>query len=175
MRFSYGDGRIYFFGTKKIKLPEAEVKQRKLPKAYEDLQKDNPILKQFTESEARKYKFETIITCVNAWTGEKLWVCGNVYGNLILGNNRAVLIRDTAKTGLLGMVSNKGDTVVEQLDLSDGDRMFLRSDPIGIKSPIIVAGDKLIGMISDRGATPGMASLKSRNVTYLGIAAFNLN
>ncbi len=52
------------------------------------------------------------------------------------------------------MVSNKGDTVVEQLDLSDGDRMFLRSDPIGIKSPIIVAGDKLIGMISDRGATP---------------------
>jgi PQQ-like domain len=173
-RFSYGNGKLYFFGTKKIKLPQKDVKQRKLPKAYEDLKKDNPLLQEFTDGEARKYKYETIITCVDAATGKELWVCGEVFGRLVLGNKKAVLLRDTARSGMLGVISTKGETVVEQLDPADGDRLFMRTDSIGVKGPFIIAGDKLVGMINDRGATFGRTALMSRKVNYLGMAAFNL-
>ena len=73
LSFKYAGGRLYFRGTKKIPIETGDAKKRKLPKAYQEVAKDSPMIQQMLNQEKPKFKYETIITSMDAGTGKKLW------------------------------------------------------------------------------------------------------
>ena len=175
LSFTYAGGRLYFRGTKKIPIETGEATKRKLPKAYEEVAKDSPMIQQMLNRDPPKFKYETIITSIDARTGKKLWVTGKIFGQLIAEGQQVVMVRDTAQTTMFSAINSRhGDTVVEQFNYETGKRLFQRSDPIAVTGPYVIIGDKLVCMIFERGATMSRSNMMSGKVNYLGVAAFNL-
>jgi hypothetical protein len=76
--------------------------------------------------------------------------------------------------------SSDGDAVIEQLKLSSGSRMFVRTDPAGVAGPYVICGDKVIGFkYNRRDGRPGTSGSltavnRAKELIYPGLIAFNL-
>jgi outer membrane protein assembly factor BamB len=158
------------YGKHEIKL--------KLPPAYEKLKKDDPMMEaMLSGKKGKRVKYNRFIICLDAQTGKQLWKSKKVIGQLVVGYDRAVIFRDSATTSMFSVInSSHGKTVVEQLDMKTGEWLFNRNDDIGISGPLVVAGDKLIGLIYDRKGGRPQINFKNpgRSMNLSGIAAFNL-
>ncbi len=146
----------------------------KISKRYKEIAND-PTIKRILNGPRKSkpaVKKCTVITCLDAKTGKKLWVSGKVIGRLLAAFNRVVIFRDSAHSGLLGAISNSaGQSVVEQLDLNSGKKLFSRSDYIGVaEGSAFIAGNKLIGAEYYRTGSLHENSKRKHD----GFAAFNL-
>ncbi|MFA6101083.1 MAG: PQQ-binding-like beta-propeller repeat protein [Victivallaceae bacterium] len=178
---SSGAERLYVRCQEQIKIEDG--KEVKLPPAYEDLKKGDPVMESLQGAvKGDRFRVEDAILCLDAHTGGDLWKCDKVYGDLVADNRHAVLVRDTALTSRLGMMSasSDGDAVIEQLNLSTGKRMFVRKDAVGVAGPYVICGDKVIGLKYNRRegrpGTSGSTTAVSRHkeLIYPGLVAFNL-
>lgn len=176
---SYVDGKLLMVISEADKdYGKHEIKV-KLPPAYEKLKKGDPTMTALLGGgkTVKRVKYDRFIICLDALTGKRLWKSAKVIGQLIVGYGRATIFRDSATTTMFSVINSKhGKSVIEQLDLTTGKWLFQRNDDIGIAGPLVIAGDKLIGMIYDRNA--GRPTINYKNpqasMKYSGIAAFNL-
>jgi outer membrane protein assembly factor BamB len=174
-------GRLYIRCQEQIKIEGA--KEVKLPPAYEDLKNGDPVMESMQGVvKGDRFRIEDAILCLDANTGGDLWKCDKVYGELVADNSHAVLVRDTALTSRLSVMSasSDGDAVIEQLKLSSGSRMFVRTDPAGVAGPYVICGDKVIGFkYNRRDGRPGTSGSltavnRAKELIYPGLIAFNL-
>jgi outer membrane protein assembly factor BamB len=178
---SSGGGRLYVRCQEQIKIEGG--KEVKLPPAYEDLKKGDPVMESLQGvAKGDRFRVEDVILCLDAHTGGDLWKCDNVYGDLVADNLHVVLVRDTALTSRLSVMSasSDGDAVIEQLSLSSGKRMFVRKDAAGVAGPYVICGDKVIGFkYNRREGRPGTSGSltavnRAKELIYPGLIAFNL-
>ena len=169
-RIAYIAGRIFIRATEEDKEYKQTDTKIKLPPAYEKLKNEEPAIKTMFANKNKKVKYDDFIICLDAHTGKQLWKSGKVRGRLIVGFARAVMFRDTAGTSIFSAISNSdGKSVIGQLDLKTGEWLFDRNDNIGIAGSLIIAGNKLIGLVYDRNA-----GHPTKNMKHSGLAAFNL-
>ena len=161
--------RVYLEGaTEEVENP-VEEKERKLPNAYEKLAKEDVVIRQILQTPRRpSVRIKRTLACLDAATGEELWLKPEIQGELIADKDRALIYWDSASSGVLSMVnqSNVGYTMLEQLSLSSGGRRYLRKDEIAVAEPKIICGDKLLAAYYDRASGPESPKI--------GLAAFLL-
>jgi outer membrane protein assembly factor BamB len=142
-------------------------KAPKLPPAYEQLKKGDPVITAMLGgNRGKEVRYNRFIVCLDARTGKRLWKSAKIRGQLLVGAGRVVIFRDAIIAAQLSAISSKrlGKSIVEQLSLETGEQLFKRQDDIGVTAPKII-GNKLVGYLYDRNYD---------NTKSIGLAGFNL-
>lgn len=169
------NGRVFILGC--TKAPAVAPEQEK-PSTMEDL-KDSELTPAGLMGKAvQGFKKNTqILMALDVNNGNELWRKEGITGRLVCGDGKVALMVDTAKDLMISVISGsmKGETGITQLSASSGKQIASGTDKTGLTSPLMICGDKLVGVVYDReGPACVLGMGKTPPIRHLGLAAFKL-